>query len=100
MEAQSNPNGTFQKEEILQFDHERIGNSGDDWYIISTNEPIDFWEGSNRYGFDEQTGFIIESNTAYPFSFPFCEADEDEGIKEQMYPETWEDVLFIMSNFR
>ena len=101
-------NGTYNESEIKQLDFKTIKTIGD-YEIIRTNEQFvgkcewpDSWSGGDlRKIFEPGQHFVIGwgDGVAYPFDTPFYEADEDEGIKEQLYPETPDDVLGLVESF-
>ena len=93
-------NGTYLAEEVEKVDNDFVKSVGDA-KIIKTNESFRYWDEYSMKYYEENAGinFVIVDDIAYPLSVPFSEADEDEGIEEQEYPETWEDVVFHIEGF-
>ena len=93
-------NGAYDAEEVIGLKHDLIDTISDS-KVIKVTEPFTAhteWPNFNNEEINE-LHFVIEDGVAYPFDLPFCEADIDEGIDEQLYPETWEDVVGLVEGF-
>ncbi|MCK9553111.1 hypothetical protein [Aquamicrobium sp.] len=93
-----NRNGTYLAQDIESMDHEAVKTISDA-RVIKVLECFKIWDGNKIETITDQTFYVIDGHTAYPFSIPFYEADEDEEIEAQKFPETWEDVIGLMESF-
>ena len=90
-------NGAFKASEIMDLKHEIAGEAGE-YPIVKIIEPYGyFYRGELTKG--PELFVIDEYGFAYPFDTPFYEADQQDGIKEQMFPLTNEDVLGLIEGF-
>ena len=88
--------GAFKTSEISKLKHEIVGNAGE-FPIVKIIEPYGFFYNVALTNGPEL--FVIDDGFAYPFDTPFYEADQHDGIKEQKYPMTNEDVMGLIEGF-
>ena len=89
-------NGTVCESSLLESNYTQIATIGD-YTIVQTKEEV----GNYIDNFPPYTYFVVGwgNGVAYPFDTPFYEGDEEEGIVEQKFPETYEDILSIVEGF-
>ncbi len=92
-----NSNGTYNAYE-LNYEIVDTIESAD---IVVLEEDIKAWDSKTLryYTVERGQNFVVSDGVAYPFDTPLYEADEDEGIEEQVMPGSWEDVIGIMEGF-
>lgn len=88
--------GAFKASEILELKHKIVGNAVE-FPIVKIIEPYGFFYNWALTNGPEH--FVVYDGFAYPFDTPFHEADDTEGIKEQEYPLTNDDVLGLIEGF-